>query len=84
MLPRLVPNIHLLLADNAVAVVKRVIQAVAQLHRATLAWLSSARTTTPEMEQVWQIINTMKNSITSMIDHDNDGLVLLYISYKLG
>ncbi|XP_071524729.1 symplekin isoform X1 [Panulirus ornatus] len=74
MLPRLVPNIHLLLADNAVAVVKRVIQAVAQLHRATLAWLSSARTTSPEMEQVWQIINAMKNTIISMIDHDNDGV----------
>lgn len=74
MLPRLVPNIQILLADSAIAVVKRVIQAAAQLHRATLAWLSSARTTTPEMEQVWHIITLIKNSIISMIDHDNDGV----------
>ncbi|XP_042217940.1 symplekin-like [Homarus americanus] len=74
MLPRLVPNIQLLLNDEAVAVVKRVIQAVAQLHRATLAWLSSARSTTPEMEQVWLIITTIKNTIITMIDHDNDGV----------
>ncbi|KAK7069039.1 hypothetical protein SK128_025268 [Halocaridina rubra] len=74
MLPRLVPNIQLLLADSAIAVVKRVIQAAAQLHRATLAWLSSARTTTPEMDQVWQIITLIKGSIVNMIDHDNDGV----------
>lgn len=74
MLPRLVPNIQLLLSDQAVAVVKRVIQAVAQLHRATLAWLSSARSTTPEMEQVWLIITIIKTTIITMIDHDNDGV----------
>lgn len=73
MLPRLVPNIQLLLQDEGVAVVKRVVQAAAQLHRATLAWLSSARTVTPEMEQVWHIITSIKNSIITMIDHDNDG-----------
>ncbi|XP_047473127.1 symplekin-like isoform X1 [Penaeus chinensis] len=74
MLPRLVPNIQLLLQDEGVAVVKRVVQAAAQLHRATLAWLSSARTVTPEMEQVWHIITSIKNSIIIMIDHDNDGV----------
>ncbi|ROT70452.1 symplekin isoform X2 [Penaeus vannamei] len=74
MLPRLVPNIQLLLQDEGVAVVKRVVQAAAQLHRATLAWLSSARTVTPEMEQVWHIITSIKNSIITMIDHDNDGV----------
>ncbi|XP_042890478.1 symplekin-like isoform X2 [Penaeus japonicus] len=74
MLPRLVPNIQLLLQDEGVAVVKRVVQAAAQLHRATLAWLSSARTVTPEMEQVWHIITAIKNSIIVMIDHDNDGV----------
>lgn len=74
MLPRLVPNMQLLVMDEAVSVVKRVVQAVVQLHRATLAWLAAARTTTPEMEQVWVIITTMKNTILTMIDHDNDGV----------
>lgn len=74
MLPRLVPNMQLLVLDEAVSVVKRVVQAVVQLHRATLAWLAAARTTTPEMEQVWHIITTMKNTILTMIDHDNDGV----------
>lgn len=73
MLPRLVPNIQLLQGDEAVAVVKRVVQAAAQLHRATLSWLSSARTITPEMEQVWHIITAIKNNIVTLIDHDNDG-----------
>lgn len=77
MLPRLVPNMQLLVMDEAVSVVKRVVQAVVQLHRATLAWLAAARTTTPEMEQVWHIITTMKNTILTMIDHDNDGWVRL-------
>ncbi|KAG0711695.1 Symplekin [Chionoecetes opilio] len=74
MLPRLVPNMQLLVMDDAISVVKRVVQAVVQLHRATLAWLAAARTTTPEMEQVWHIITIMKGTILAMIDHDNDGV----------
>ncbi|KAK4296500.1 hypothetical protein Pmani_031010 [Petrolisthes manimaculis] len=74
MLPRLVPNIQLLLADDAIAVVKRVVQSAAQLHRATLSWLALARTVSPEMEQVWHIITSIKNTIVTLIDHDNDGV----------
>lgn len=73
MLPRLVPNICLLLQDQAMAVVKRVVQAAAQLYKSTLMWLSSARKTTVEMEQTWEIICTIKSKILKMIDHDNDG-----------
>ncbi|RXG54176.1 Symplekin [Armadillidium vulgare] len=76
MLPRLVPNICLLLQDQAVSVVKRVVQAASQLLRSTLLWLSSARVTTKEMEQTWEIMCSIKGKIIKMIDHDNDGSVL--------
>ena len=73
MLPTLLPNIQLLLTDEAMVVVKRVVQSAVQLLRSTLTWLSSARTITDEMDESWNIICDIKNKISAMIDHDNDG-----------
>ena len=76
MLPRLVPNIKMLLADEAVSVLKRIVQAAAQLHKFTLIWISSAKVTTKEMILTWGVITDIKNEIIKMIDHDNDGYAI--------
>ncbi|XP_076061813.1 symplekin scaffold protein isoform X2 [Oratosquilla oratoria] len=74
MLPRLIPNLQLLMADEAMVVVKRVVQASTQLYRIVLSWLSNTRTITQEMEQTWLIMTAIKTDIIGMIDHDNDGV----------
>ena len=73
MLPLLLPNIQLLLEDDAVSVVKRCVQATAPLNRCTLVWITDAHSTTSDMELAWIILTGIKAKIVAMIDHDNDG-----------
>lgn len=64
---------QLLLSDSSVAVQKRVIQALTQVYRITLQWLSRSNSVNETMEKTWTVLSQMKSQVSQMIDHDNDG-----------
>ena len=72
-------SLQLLLNDSSIAVQKRVIQALTQLHKVTLQWLAKAKSVTELMENTWNMLNQMKSQIAKMIDHDNDGYIIKLI-----
>ncbi|KAF0296580.1 Symplekin [Amphibalanus amphitrite] len=74
MVPKVVANLSLLLQDSfSVAVVKRTIQAIGNIYKITLQWLSQARSVTDLMDSAWSMLGQMKRQIISYVDHDNDG-----------
>ena len=74
-LSKLMPNLQLLLSDDNAQVQKRVVQALTQLYRITLSWLSGANSIDEEMEAAWSTLSQMKSIVAKMVDHDNDGYV---------
>lgn len=73
LLPKVMHSLQLLLNDTSIAVQKRVIQALTQLHKVTLLWLAKAQSVNQTMEKTWSMFSQMKSQIAKMIDHDNDG-----------
>lgn len=73
LLPKIMHSLQLLLGDTSIAVQKRVIQALTQLYKVTLLWLSKANSVSELMEKTWNMLCQMKAQIAKMIDHDNDG-----------
>ncbi|KAL1131945.1 hypothetical protein AAG570_011556, partial [Ranatra chinensis] len=74
LLPKIIGNIQVLLQDNAPQVQKRVVQAVTQLYRIALMWVSRASVVTDQMQSVWNILTNIKAYIINMVDSENDGL----------
>lgn len=75
-MPKIVVNLNLLLQDSSAQVQKRVIQAAGPIYKITLKWLAKAKTITEEMEAAWKVLGQIKQQVISMIDNDNDGLVI--------
>ena len=48
------------MGDSALAVQKRVIQAMTHLYRVALVWISRAKTVTEDMEAVWTVVGKIK------------------------
>uniref|UniRef100_T1JDS4 F-box domain-containing protein n=1 Tax=Strigamia maritima TaxID=126957 RepID=T1JDS4_STRMM len=80
-LPKVVANISMMLADDAVAVQKKVIQCSTQLYKTALKWLCSSKAITDIMESTWSYMNKLKSMILGMIDSDNDGVRTQVIKY---
>jgi symplekin len=76
-------SLQLLLNDTSIAVQKRVIQALTQLHKITLQWLAKAKSVSELMERTWNMLSQMKSQIAKMIDHDNDGYAIQLIPFQL-
>ncbi|KAI8505657.1 hypothetical protein Bbelb_168460, partial [Branchiostoma belcheri] len=74
LLTKVVANLNMLLEDENVNVVKKVILSTTQIYRVGLSWLSKVRTISEEMESTWDMIVTMKNRILVMLDSENDGV----------
>ncbi|KAK2707193.1 hypothetical protein QYM36_015020 [Artemia franciscana] len=72
--PKVAVNISFLLRDEAVAVQKRVIQALTHLYPVVLRWLSRAKSITKEMSSAWDWLVRMKGEVIKWLDHDNDGV----------
>ena len=74
LLPKVIANLRMLMTDSAVAVQKRVIQAMTHLHKVTLAWISKAKHVTADMEAVWGVVKSIKDIIVHLLDAENDGI----------
>ncbi|RZF35803.1 hypothetical protein LSTR_LSTR009219 [Laodelphax striatellus] len=74
LLPKVVPNLQILLQDSSPQVQKRVIQAASQVYKSTLAWVSKATLITEEMKAVWVMMGNIKKAIVDLVDSDNDGI----------
>jgi symplekin len=72
-LPRLANCMVSLLQDESVVVLKRAIQAASQVYRSTLMWISRAKAVSDVHEKAWQQMGQVRNMISDMVDHDNDG-----------
>lgn len=73
-LPKVIANLQLMMADSALAVQKRVIQAMTHLYRVALQWISKAKHLTEDMEAVWTIVCKIKDIVTHLLDAANDGI----------
>jgi symplekin len=76
-LPDVIMNIQIMMEDDdlkAVAVQKRVIQAMTQIYKIALSWLSKAKTVSEQMEATWSVICHIKEVINLMLEHSNDGV----------
>ena len=75
MLPLLLPHVQILLEDAAVSVVKQCIRVASTLLRRTLVWITTAHTSSSDMDLCIIILISLKTRIAAMLDHENDGLV---------
>ncbi|KAK9711257.1 Symplekin/PTA1 N-terminal [Popillia japonica] len=73
-LTKVMLNLHMLLCDESIPVQKRVIQATITLYRRMLSCLCKASNVTKDMEDAWNLLNSIKMEIINMIDSDNDGI----------
>ncbi|CAB3359648.1 Hypothetical predicted protein [Cloeon dipterum] len=73
-LPRLTSALMALLRDESVQVIKRAVQAASQVYKATLMWISKSKTVSETLEKTWQEVVQIRNFISDMVDHDNDGV----------
>ena len=73
-LPKVVANLQIMMTDSALAVQKRVIQAMTHLYRVALAWISGAKSVSEDMEAVWGAVGKIKEIIIHLLDAANDGI----------
>lgn len=73
-LPKVLPNLQMLLTDSTPQVQKRVIQAFIQVYRVVLSWISKAKAITDDMHKVWSVVSNIKKMVVDMVDSDNDGI----------
>ncbi|GAB6020191.1 hypothetical protein CHUAL_014111 [Chamberlinius hualienensis] len=72
--PQVIENFSMMLEDENVSVVKRVIQSATQLYRVALAWCCRAKMVTELMESTWVCLNDLKDRIVALLNSDNDGV----------
>lgn len=93
LLVRLSSILSMMMAEEHVAVVKKLVLCMAQIYKAALMWLAKSRSVSDAMKQTWQTIVKVKSMITEMIDSENDGVrtcaikflesVVIILSYKV-
>jgi symplekin len=72
-IPRIILVLIRLITDPTPVVAKRALRASGRILRATLKWAAIAPVVTPDMENAWAQISSLKIQIINMIDSDNDG-----------
>lgn len=85
-------TIMIKMAEENVAVVKKLVLCMAQIYKSALLWLAKSKSISDEMKQTWQTISKIKAMITDMIESDNDGIrthaikflesIVIMLSYK--
>ena len=81
LLPKVIANLQLMLGDQAVAVQKRVIQAMTHLYRATLRYLAEAKVVGERMEAAWGLMCNIKEIIVELVESDNDGIRTMTVKF---
>ena len=76
-LPDVIMNLQLMMEEDdlkAVAVQKRVIQAMTHIYKIALTWLSKAKSISEQMVATWSVICHIKDVVNLMLEHSNDGV----------
>merc|ERR550539_538708 len=81
LLPKVISNLQLMLGDQAVAVQKRVIQAMTHLYKATLRYLAEAKVVNERMEAAWGLMCNIKEIIVELVESDNDGIRTMTVKF---
>eukprot|EP00062_Callorhinchus_milii_P024346 gi/632984137/ref/XP_007908991.1/ PREDICTED: symplekin [Callorhinchus milii] len=74
LLPKLIANLNMLLKDENVNVVKKVILTMTQLYKVALQWMVKSKVISDMEEACWDMVSAMKDEIVTMLDSDNDGI----------
>ncbi|XP_059807363.1 symplekin isoform X1 [Hypanus sabinus] len=74
LLPKLIANLNMLLKDENVNVVKKVILTMTQLYKVALQWIVKSKIISEMEEACWDMVSAMKDDIVMMLDSDNDGI----------
>ncbi|XP_032870398.1 symplekin [Amblyraja radiata] len=74
LLPKLIANLNMLLKDENVNVVKKVILTMTQLYKVALQWMVKSKVINEMEEACWDMVSVMKDDIVLMLDSDNDGI----------
>ncbi|KAG8448477.1 hypothetical protein GDO86_015533 [Hymenochirus boettgeri] len=74
LLVKLIANLHMLLKDENVNVVKKSILTMTQLYKVALQWVARARPTSEQQESCWDLITEMASDILHLLESDNDGI----------
>ncbi|XP_072346324.1 symplekin isoform X1 [Scyliorhinus torazame] len=74
LLPKLIANLNMLLKDENVNVVKKVILTMTQLYKVALQWMVKSRVISEMQEACWDMVSNMQDDIVLMLDSDNDGI----------
>ncbi|GCC19433.1 hypothetical protein chiPu_0018379, partial [Chiloscyllium punctatum] len=74
LLPKLIANLNMLLKDENVNVVKKVILTMTQLYKVALQWMVKSKVINEVKEACWDMVSNMQDDIVLMLDSDNDGI----------
>ncbi|XP_005107741.1 symplekin [Aplysia californica] len=73
-LPKVLPSIVMLLADDDVNVQKKIILTANSMFKLTLSWITKAKKSRPEMTEVWNHLKELKTLLYEMLESVNDGI----------
>ncbi|KAM8953518.1 symplekin [Pelodytes ibericus] len=74
LLVKLIANLHMLLKDENVNVVKKSILTMTQLYKVALQWVARSRPPSERQESCWDLMTEMSADILLMLESDNDGI----------
>ncbi|XP_041090459.1 symplekin-like [Polyodon spathula] len=74
LLLKLIANLNMLLKDESVNVVKKVILTMTHLYKVALQWMVRLKGISDIQEACWEMVTTMKDEIILMLDSENDGI----------
>ncbi|XP_053552838.1 symplekin isoform X2 [Bombina bombina] len=74
LLMKLIANLHMLLKDENVNVVKKSILTMTQLYKVALQWVIRSRSRSERQESCWDLITEMAGDILLLLESDNDGI----------
>ncbi|XP_075704540.1 symplekin isoform X2 [Rhinoderma darwinii] len=74
LLIKLIANLHMLLKDENVNVVKKSILTMTQLYKVALQWVARSRPASDRQESCWDLVTEMAADILQLLESDNDGI----------
>ncbi|KAM4696875.1 symplekin [Rhinophrynus dorsalis] len=74
LLVKLIANLHMLLKDENVNVVKKSILTMTQLYKVALQWVARSRPPSEHQESCWDLVTEMAADILALLESDNDGI----------
>ncbi|ESO93591.1 hypothetical protein LOTGIDRAFT_215976, partial [Lottia gigantea] len=73
-LPKALPGVTILLADDNANVKKKVILSLTSIFKYSLQWIAKAKTPSSEMTSVWENMMKTKKQVLELLESENDGI----------